>query len=77
MQFQRLAQKGEKYKSGLLICQDAVYILLELTRFGKMCVMATEKFKAMVHYIVAACDDPQRLGAVRLNKICWFTDTIT
>jgi len=39
--------------------------------------MATAKFKSMVHYIVAACDDPQRLGAVRLNKICWFTDTIT
>lgn len=39
--------------------------------------MASAKFKAMVHYIVAACEDPQRLGAVRLNKICWFTDTIT
>jgi len=38
--------------------------------------MATDKFKAMVHYIVVAADDPKRLGAVRLNKICWFTDTI-
>jgi hypothetical protein len=38
--------------------------------------VATEKFKAMVHYIVASCDDPQRLGATRLNKICWYGDTI-
>jgi hypothetical protein len=38
--------------------------------------MATAKFKAMVHYIVASCE-PHRLGAVRLNKICWFTDTFT
>ena len=36
----------------------------------------TEKFKALVHYIVASCEDPQRLGAVRLNKICWFSDSI-
>ncbi len=36
----------------------------------------TEKFKALVHFIVASCEDPQRLGAVRLNKICWFADTI-
>lgn len=35
----------------------------------------TEKFKALVHYVVASCDDPQRLGAVRLNKICWFSDS--
>jgi hypothetical protein len=38
--------------------------------------MPTEKFKALVHYVVASCDDPHRLGAVRLNKICWFADTL-
>lgn len=37
--------------------------------------MASEKFKAMVHLIVASCDDPHRLGATRLNKICWYADT--
>jgi hypothetical protein len=39
-------------------------------------VMATEKFKAMVHYIVASCGEPQQLGATRLNKICWYADTL-
>jgi len=39
--------------------------------------MASEKFKALVHYIVASCNDPQRLGATRLNKICWYADTLT
>lgn len=38
--------------------------------------MASAKFKAMVHYIVESCQDPQRLGATRLNKICWYSDTI-
>jgi len=35
------------------------------------------KFKALVHYIVATCGDPQRLGATRLNKICWYIDTLS
>jgi uncharacterized phage-associated protein len=35
------------------------------------------KFKALVHYIVATCGDPQRLGATRLNKICWYVDTLS
>jgi Protein of unknown function (DUF4065) len=35
-----------------------------------------DKFKAMVHFIVASADDPHRLGATKLNKICWFADTI-
>jgi Protein of unknown function (DUF4065) len=35
------------------------------------------KFKALVHHIVASCDDSQRLGAVRLNKICWYVDTLS
>jgi antitoxin SocA-like protein len=39
--------------------------------------MASDKFKAMVHYIVATCEDSKRLGAVRLNKICWFSDTLS
>jgi hypothetical protein len=38
--------------------------------------MATEKFKTMVHQIVASAPDPQRLGATRLNKICWYADTL-
>jgi hypothetical protein len=39
--------------------------------------MATEKFKALVHYIVASCDDPQRLGATKLNKVLWFADAFS
>jgi hypothetical protein len=35
------------------------------------------KFKALVHYVVATCGDPQRLGATRLNKICWYVDTLS
>jgi Protein of unknown function (DUF4065) len=34
-----------------------------------------DKFKAMVHLIIASCDDPHQLGAIRLNKICWYSDT--
>lgn len=37
--------------------------------------MATDKFKAMVHVIVASCHDPYKLGATRLNKICWYSDS--
>lgn len=37
--------------------------------------MATEKFKAMVHFIVHECqDNPSKLGAIRLNKTLWYTD---
>lgn len=38
--------------------------------------MATEKFKALVHHVVSSCDDPTRLGSIRLNKILWYADTI-
>ncbi len=39
--------------------------------------MATEKFKALVHFIVHECrDHPHRLGAVRLNKTLWYTDVM-
>lgn len=37
--------------------------------------MATEKFKALAHFIVHECrDDPARLGAIRLNKALWKAD---
>lgn len=36
-----------------------------------------DKFKALVHYICWRCsDDPASLGAVKLNKILWFSDVI-
>lgn len=37
--------------------------------------MATEKFKALVHFMVHQCrEQPGRLGAIRLNKALWYTD---
>ena len=37
--------------------------------------MATEIFKALVHFIVHECrDSPGKLGAIRLNKSLWYTD---
>lgn len=36
--------------------------------------MAHEKLKEALHYVIARCDDPNRLGAIRLNKIMWFAD---
>jgi hypothetical protein len=34
------------------------------------------KFKALVHYICARCqDNPARLGSVKLNNILWYADT--
>lgn len=33
-----------------------------------------DKFKALVHLVINQCDDPQKLGAIRLNKILWFSD---
>jgi hypothetical protein len=38
--------------------------------------MATEKFKALVHFIVHECREPGRLGAIRLNKALWHTDVL-
>ena len=38
--------------------------------------MANDKFKALVHHVVSSCDDPNKLGAVRLNKILWFCDAL-
>ncbi len=33
-----------------------------------------EKFKALVHYICWRCEDPTKLGAVKLNKALWRAD---
>jgi hypothetical protein len=38
--------------------------------------MNRAKLKALVHYIVSK-SDPSRLGAIRLNKILWYLDTIS
>lgn len=35
-----------------------------------------DKFKELVHYVCAKCSDPSRLGAIKLNKVLWFSDTI-
>jgi len=35
-----------------------------------------ERFKALVHYVCWKCDDPAKLGAVKLNKILWYSDTM-
>ncbi len=36
--------------------------------------MAHEKLKEALHYVIARCDDPARLGAIRLNKIMLYAD---
>jgi len=33
-----------------------------------------ERFKSLVHYICWKTDDPAKLGATKLNKICWLSD---
>lgn len=33
-----------------------------------------EKFKALIHYACATVNDPTKLGAIKLNKILWFSD---
>ena len=35
----------------------------------------TDKFAALVHYIVHSCD-PNQLGAIRLNKALWYIDIL-
>lgn len=35
-----------------------------------------DKFKALVHYICAKAEDPTCLGAVKLNKVLWYADSI-
>ena len=39
--------------------------------------MPNEKFKALVHYVCDRCDDPSALGAIKLNKILWFSDVLS
>lgn len=34
------------------------------------------KYKALVHYICLTCDDPAKLGTVKLHKILWLTDVL-
>ncbi|TAD73577.1 MAG: DUF4065 domain-containing protein [Sphingomonadales bacterium] len=36
--------------------------------------VANEKLKEALHFVIECCDDSSRLGAVRLNKILWFSD---
>lgn len=36
-----------------------------------------EKFKRLVHYVCHRCGDPRKLGAVKLNKILWFSEMFT
>jgi hypothetical protein len=35
-----------------------------------------DRFRELVHYVCARCTDPSRLGAIKLNKVLWFADTI-
>jgi len=35
------------------------------------------KFKTLVHYVCSRVEDPTRLGAVKLNKVLWFSDILT
>ena len=36
-----------------------------------------DKYNALVHYIIDECKaHPERLGAIRLNKVLWFSDVI-
>ena len=33
-----------------------------------------DKLKALVHYIIARCEDPNMLGSIKLNKVLWISD---
>ena len=35
-----------------------------------------DKFKELVHYVCASCPNPADLGAIKLNKVLWFSDII-
>ncbi|WP_157132574.1 Panacea domain-containing protein [Novosphingobium nitrogenifigens] len=37
--------------------------------------MPHQLLKEALHYVIANCPDPSRLGAIRLNKILWFADS--
>ncbi len=36
--------------------------------------MDATKFDNLVHYVCARCQDPSLLGAVKLNKVLWYSD---
>jgi hypothetical protein len=38
-------------------------------------MFSRKKFNALVHYTCWKCQDPTKLGAVKLNKVLWYTDT--
>jgi len=44
--------------------------------WGFLVIFSRDKFKTLVHYICWKCSDPDKLGAVKLNKVLWFSDTI-
>ncbi len=33
-----------------------------------------DKLKELIHYICHRCEDPTKLGAIKLNKVLWFSD---
>ena len=35
-----------------------------------------DKLKSIAHMIIQNCDNPLKLGAIRLNKILWFSDIL-
>jgi uncharacterized phage-associated protein len=38
--------------------------------------MSSDKFKAAAHYVLSlANENPERLGAIRLNKVLWYADS--
>lgn len=43
-----------------------------MDRIGRM----TDLLKELTHYICWRADDPAKLGATKLNKALWFSDTI-
>jgi len=36
--------------------------------------MTATKLDALVHYVCAKCDNPNQLGATKLNKVLWYSD---
>ena len=35
-----------------------------------------DKFKSAIHYVCYKADDPSVLGAIKLNKVLWYSDAI-
>ena len=33
-----------------------------------------DKLKALVHYVIAQCENPNILGSIKLNKVLWVSD---